>query len=552
MIIDGGSPRIVSCAFLGNGLSGLMVYSNAEPAVVSCTFAQTTYSGYYSISSDGQIINCLFRENECLYQGGGLFLADSSPDVINCTVLNNRATDNSGGGIHCEPSSHPQIVNTIVRGNTPSEIVAGGANVTYCNVAGGFGGEGNIDADPYFVDPADHDYRPDGGSPCIDAGNSSAVPPDITFDLVGGARLVDDPYTEDTGPPPPPVVDIGACEYQGDATGLKVAPAHGFVSEGPNGGPFVPESIVYTLISYDAITIEFAVSASATWLDLDTTGGSLDPGESVDILVSINEEANDLGNGHYQATIDFVNETTHDGDTMRPVELEVGVPIPMILFSLDDDPGWSVEGEWAFGQPTGQGGTQHGYPDPTAGATGDNVLGVNLDGDYDTSPGGPWYVTAGPLDCSNLMQVSLHFQRWLNSDFQPFATTVVEASADGEDWVQLWENEGGEIVENVWSERAYDLSDLADGAGTLYLRWGYTIGSGAWPYSGWNIDDIEIWGVPIADDCPADFDGDGDVDTADLLHLLGAWGTGDGDVDGDGDTDTADLLALLADWGECP
>jgi hypothetical protein len=52
-------------------------------------------------------------------------------------------------------------------------------------------------------------------------------------------------------------------------------------------------------------------------------------------------------------------------------------------------------------------------------------------------------------------------------------------------------------------------------------------------------------------DCPADFDGDGDVDTADLLFLLGAWGTPDGDVDGDGDTDTADLLALLADWGPC-
>jgi len=52
--------------------------------------------------------------------------------------------------------------------------------------------------------------------------------------------------------------------------------------------------------------------------------------------------------------------------------------------------------------------------------------------------------------------------------------------------------------------------------------------------------------------CPADFDDDGDVDTADLLHLLGAWGTPDGDVDFDGDTDTVDLLALLAAWGLCP
>ena len=51
---------------------------------------------------------------------------------------------------------------------------------------------------------------------------------------------------------------------------------------------------------------------------------------------------------------------------------------------------------------------------------------------------------------------------------------------------------------------------------------------------------------------PGDLDGDGDVDTADLLALLADWGcSGDciGDVDGDGDTDTADLLMLLANWG---
>ena len=55
-----------------------------------------------------------------------------------------------------------------------------------------------------------------------------------------------------------------------------------------------------------------------------------------------------------------------------------------------------------------------------------------------------------------------------------------------------------------------------------------------------------------APDCPWDFDGDGDVDSSDLLFLLGAWGTPAGDTDGDGDTDTADLLGLLGHWGDCP
>jgi hypothetical protein len=49
-----------------------------------------------------------------------------------------------------------------------------------------------------------------------------------------------------------------------------------------------------------------------------------------------------------------------------------------------------------------------------------------------------------------------------------------------------------------------------------------------------------------------DVDGDWDVDSADLLALLGAWGPNEdhpADFDGDGLVNTADLLALLGNWG---
>ncbi|MDY7109091.1 MAG: hypothetical protein SYC29_10700 [Planctomycetota bacterium] len=71
-----------------------------------------------------------------------------------------------------------------------------------------------------------------------------------------------------------------------------------------------------------------------------------------------------------------------------------------------------------------------------------------------------------------------------------------------------------------------------------------------WPSDPVAVDNIMIWG--IGESCPADFDGNGVVDTADLLFLLGCWGTECGDVNGDGTTNTADLLELLGAWGECP
>ncbi|MFO0827289.1 MAG: hypothetical protein U0572_03980 [Phycisphaerales bacterium] len=53
--------------------------------------------------------------------------------------------------------------------------------------------------------------------------------------------------------------------------------------------------------------------------------------------------------------------------------------------------------------------------------------------------------------------------------------------------------------------------------------------------------------------CPADIDGSGTVDGADLGLLLGSWGSsGPADIDGSGTVDAADLGLLLGAWGLCP
>ncbi len=55
--------------------------------------------------------------------------------------------------------------------------------------------------------------------------------------------------------------------------------------------------------------------------------------------------------------------------------------------------------------------------------------------------------------------------------------------------------------------------------------------------------------------CPADLDGDGVVNAADLAILLAAWGPNAGhiaDFNGDSVVNAADLAQLLAAWGPCP
>ncbi|MDZ4828584.1 MAG: dockerin type I repeat-containing protein [Phycisphaerae bacterium] len=52
--------------------------------------------------------------------------------------------------------------------------------------------------------------------------------------------------------------------------------------------------------------------------------------------------------------------------------------------------------------------------------------------------------------------------------------------------------------------------------------------------------------------CPADLNGDGAVDGADLGSLLGNWGgAGTGDINSDGTVNGADLALLLGAWGSC-
>jgi len=70
------------------------------------------------------------------------------------------------------------------------------------------------------------------------------------------------------------------------------------------------------------------------------------------------------------------------------------------------------------------------------------------------------------------------------------------------------------------------------------------------------IPDCCELGIPcFPNACPADINGDGVVNGADIAILLGAWGpagsSGTADLNGDGVVNGADLATMLGSWGQC-
>jgi len=210
--------------------------------VRNCTFKNNTTrnrGGAVSVSGNASFVNCEFVGNECWGPqpsywswGAAVSVADSIVTLENCTVAYNHA----GLSAVYATNSLVTVTNSVIRGNTDdngdgfdSQISGDAASlltVAYSNVQGITTANGNIDADPLFVELPD-----DGGdgwtddnntmgdlhilpaSPCIDAGDTGAVPVETTVDLDGNPRFHDDPGTPDTGTGTPPIVDMGCYEF---------------------------------------------------------------------------------------------------------------------------------------------------------------------------------------------------------------------------------------------------------------------------------------------------------------------------------------------------
>jgi subtilisin-like proprotein convertase family protein len=250
--------------------------------------------------------------------------------------------------------------------------------------------------------------------------------------------------------------------------------------------------------------------------------------------------------------LDLFEFMVFDGQdsNVASVDVMIGGPQPVHVFDFETDPGWDIEGDWAFGQPTG-GGTHNG--DPVSGYTGNNVYGYNLAGDYtDNMP--EYDLTTTAIDCSDMTEVEVRFWRWLGVESASYDHAEFQVSNNGSNWTTIWEHSGSSIGDTAWIAQAFDISAVADNQPTVYLKWVMGTTDGSVTYPGWNVDDVELWGIQPIELCPGDLDGDGMVGVEDLLTLLAAWGDpgGDADLNDDGLVEVSDLLILLAAWGACP
>ncbi len=264
MYIDSGSPKMTDCTFSWNCayIGGGVISVYGSPALLNCTFISNSVSsgggGMYKESGNPSLTNCVFVGNQSRY-GGGMRNGGGSAKLINCTFTQNSAkvegggiskaychnftlvncifsgnTADCGGGLHSNNASDLRLTNCTFGGNSalngnaiacdsywqihPSNIQFtncilwddGGEiwnndnstiTINHSDVWGSWPGQGNIDADPCFVDEVNEDYHLLPASPCIDTGDPNYVAEPNETDLDGKPRIIGGR------------IDMGAYEY---------------------------------------------------------------------------------------------------------------------------------------------------------------------------------------------------------------------------------------------------------------------------------------------------------------------------------------------------
>ncbi len=150
------NPTISDNTISGNSTpgegGGIWCNLNASPTInyntISGNSADLGGGIYCTITSNPSISFNTIYGNSAVARGGGIYIWDSSPVIINTIFWANSA------------NTWPEIY--IVGESSPA--------ITYCDVQGGWEGDGNIDCDPMFCDPENGNFYLDAASCCVGEG----------------------------------------------------------------------------------------------------------------------------------------------------------------------------------------------------------------------------------------------------------------------------------------------------------------------------------------------------------------------------------------------
>lgn len=194
-----GGYTLPDGGFFNSSGGGAFLITNAvlNNCVLSGNSARNG-GGVFFLGGGGTLNNCLLNSNTAQSYGGGA-VCERGGRMNNCIISENIAM--TGGGVFM-PMGEMLINNCSVWGNNGNNIEAwGSATIRYTCSSPLPDGEGNICADPLFVDAMNGKFQLQASSPCINAGNNSYVL--TTNDLAGNPRIAAN------------VVDMGAYEFFG-------------------------------------------------------------------------------------------------------------------------------------------------------------------------------------------------------------------------------------------------------------------------------------------------------------------------------------------------
>lgn len=127
---------------------------------------------------------------------------------------------------------------------------------------------------------------------------------------------------------------------------LSVTPSEGLSASGNLAGPFSPSSQTYTLLNTGVSEVDWKASKDQNWISLSLSNGSLAPGMSKNVVVSINRFAKRLTAGTYTDFVTFSNVTNGNGNTSILIVLKVDEAVK----TNEDGPTdtRSIDGSWIF------------------------------------------------------------------------------------------------------------------------------------------------------------------------------------------------------------